>query len=173
MVTNKLAKQQSAQTAIVKSSPKASVAVTVVQMLDLAATVTGYKDLTQQESDLWLELLEPYPAKTIEFAFKKYLTVSTFFPKPADILPIVIARIEDERGDAEELRTAQMLEENRLIREKLKTAGEPYGAEQYAQLVKELKAIVNKMPEPEANRRNELLKRVNEARQKKAPESAA
>lgn len=159
---NKLVKAQSGQIEISKSSPKALNGISVVKCLDLAAKMTGYKELSAAESDLWLELLTPYSASEIEKAFKAHLAVAEFFPKPVQILELLNAGALESRAQRDADRTAAILEENRQIREQLKSDGQPFGIEQYQGIMRQALEMVKRIPAPEPGRRSRLKKRLSE-----------
>ena len=160
MQENKLVKAPNGQLEIKKACETAS-AISLVRMLNLAASVTGYKELTEAENRLWLKLLTPYPAERIEQAFEKFLERAEFFPKPAEILAYLHASAEEVNAQRELDRTAAMLAENRQTRDKLKAAGLPYGIEQYNASIEELKQIVKLIPEPIPGKREAIKRRID------------
>jgi hypothetical protein len=121
--------------------------VMILASLDLAVAVMK-TELTKPEVQLWRELLQPYPATAIQWAFREYLKAAVFFPKPADIIALIDTwkrnerrRVEDEKKRADDEETARR-----------RARGETFG---WAQIVKQYKHIFDKMamPEPEPTRR--------------------
>lgn len=47
------------------------------------------RELTEQDYELWQQLLKPYPLKAIEFAFENWGRNGKQFPKPANILELI------------------------------------------------------------------------------------
>ena len=47
------------------------------------------RELTEQDYELWQQLLQPYPLKAIEYAFESWGRNGKQFPKPANILELV------------------------------------------------------------------------------------
>lgn len=142
---NKLVKAQNGNLTIAPLSQKSASGVTASRMLDLAAVVTGYKEITNQEVALWLKQLEPYPANAIEKAFEDFLAESEFFPKPVQILALLNAGAEEARAQRDADKTKAMLEENRQIRARLEAAGLPSGIEQYHGIIQRAREAVRKL----------------------------
>lgn len=145
-MTDQLVTKRNDSTAIEKGSNRLLSGAMVALMLDLAATITGYKELTPREEDFWLEKLEKFPPEAIKAAFEKYLETEVFFPKPAQILGLMKGET-DHFAERELAETARQLEENRKTRERLAAEGLPSGIEQYQMLMKEAQEKIKKLPD--------------------------
>lgn len=145
-MNDKLVHKQNEPAAIEKASGRLLSGAMVALMLDLAATITGYKELTPREEDFWLEKLEKFPPVAIKAAFEKYLETEVFFPKPAQILALMKGET-DHFAERELAETARQLEENRQTRESLAAEGLPSGIDQYQSLMKQAQERIKKLPD--------------------------
>lgn len=145
-------------------------AVMAANMIDFAREMLLVReDMTQRQSDFWVFELSFYPPHLIQEAFHHWVRNSKFMPVPSEILDIL-----DRMAGAE--RQQRMLQEGeaqqrecREIRDQLKAAGEPYGMEQYRNLMQEaLERIKSHAPLPDPNRRMELKERLARAMQERA-----
>lgn len=145
-MNDQLARKRNEPTEIVKGSERLLSGAMVALMLDLAATITGYKELTPREQDFWLEKLERFQPEAIKAAFEKYLETEVFFPKPAQILELLIGNT-NHFAERELAETVRQMEENRQARERLQAEGLPSGIDQYQSLMKRAEDSIKHMPD--------------------------
>ena len=155
------ANERSGLGAIAPYSARAS-AVTAAKMLDLAREMLLVsEDLSQRQSDFWIFELSLYPAHLIEKAWHSWVRGNKFMPVPGEIIAILEKLSEADVAERRLREDAARLAEEREIREQLKAAGEPYGLDQYRNLMKEALERVKSIPSPpDPNRRIELKQRI-------------
>lgn len=151
-----LVKRSNGNSQIVKESRQQS-AVVIANMLDRAASRAS-KELTEQDTEDWLEALEREPGPAIRWAFMEHMKLSEFFPKPAEILRLVSSW---KSVTAQEQADQQKAEE-KADRERRIASGEKFYG--WADAVAEFKKVIEAKPNLTREKRQELQKRLDDLR---------
>lgn len=61
----------------------------ILSYLDAATSIFNARPMTEEGKRIWIAILSRYQFEQIDYAFQKYMSESSFMPKPADIVKII------------------------------------------------------------------------------------